>query len=76
MNLVEIVSKDLVEICHHIHIYLHLVEICAIICTYTSRLLYVRKLMTHGLDVDWATWLCLEPYDHSNTGDREPHDVL
>jgi len=32
--------------------------------------------MTHELDVDWVTWLCLEPYIHSNTGDMEPHDVL
>jgi len=32
--------------------------------------------MTHELDVDWADGVCLERYIHSNTGDREPHDVL
>ena len=76
MNLVEIYTSHLVETCQHTHIYLHLVEICAIICTYTSRLTYVRHHMKLTLEIDWADGVCPDRYIHSNTGEREPHDVL
>ena len=76
MNLVEIYTFTSRRECQHTHIYLHLVEICAIICTYTSRLKYVRELMKLTLGIDWATGVCLDIHIHSNTGEREPHDVL
>ena len=73
---------NLVETCHHIHTYLHLVEICAIICTYTSRYTYImhKRVYTVTLDIecwddlkvekiDWAKSINLFPdeFIHSNT---------
>ena len=73
---------NLVETCHHIHTYLHLVEMCAIICTYTSRYTYImhKRVYTVTLDIecwddlkveqiDWAKSINLFPdeFIHSNT---------
>ena len=76
MNLVEIAHIHLVETCHHMHTQLTSSRERAIICTYTSRLTYVRELMTLTLGIDWADGVCLDSYIHSSTGAREPHDVL
>ena len=73
MNLVEIYTSHLDETCQHTHIYLHLVEICAIICTYTSRLTYVRDNMIIMLGIDWGN---SDRYIHTSTWAWEPHDVL
>ena len=76
---------NLVETCHHIHTYLHLVEMCAIICTYTSRYTYImhKRVYTVTLDIecwddlkveqiDWAKSINLFPdeYIHSSIQDR------
>ena len=76
---------NLVETCHHIHTYLRLVEICAIICTYTSRYTYImhKRVYTVTLDIecwddlkveqiDWAKSINLFPdeYIHSSVQDR------
>ena len=71
---------NLVETCHHIHTYLHLVEMCAIICTYTSRYIMHKRVYTVTLDIecwddlkvekiDWAKSINLFPdeFIHSNT---------
>ena len=76
MNLVEIVSYHLVETVSILTHGLHLVEICAIICTYTSRLKYVRELMKLTLGIDWADGVCPDRYIHTSTRTWEPHDVL
>ena len=76
MNLVEIYTSHLVETVSILTHGLHLVEICAIICTYTSRLMYVRELMKLMLGIDWADGVCPDGYIHSNTCGWEPHDVL
>ena len=72
-NLVEIYTSHLDETYQHTHTYLHLVEICAIICTYTSRLNYVRENMIIMLDIDWGN---SDRYIHTSTWAWEPHDVL
>ena len=74
---------DLVETCHHMHTYLHLVEICAIICTYTSRYIMHKRVYTVTLDIecwddlkvekiDWAKSINLFPdeFIHSSVQER------
>ena len=44
------------HICSHIHTYLRLVEICAIICTYTSRYTYIMHKCVYTVTLDIECW--------------------
>ena len=41
---------------HHTHTYLRLVEICAIICTYTSRYTYIMHKCVYTVTLDIECW--------------------
>ena len=70
--------------CYHTHTYLRLVEICAIICTYTSRYIMHKRVYTVTLDIecwddlkldsiDWAKRVGLFPdeYIHSSVQEHQ-----
>ena len=69
---------DLVETCHHMHTYLHLVEIYAIICTYTSRYTYIMHKCVYTVTLDIECWndLKVEKIDWAKSINLFPDEFI
>ena len=69
---------NLVETCHHIHTYLHLVEMCAIICTYTSRYTYIMHKCVYTVTLDIECWddLKVEKIDWAKSINLFPDEFI
>ena len=64
--------------CYHTHTYLRLVEICAIICTYTSRYTYIMHKCVYTVTLDIECWndLKVEKIDWAKSINLFPDEFI